>query len=152
MILFSRRGHRSSHPHPDATRRKELDVIIRLGRPGRGRGSPLRRDLCGKSRVITPQFERPVSFFLVGLLRSTQRTDPRIALFRSTLLTCAVVARQIRKRAPILRRVAVGGHAIVPRLEERFEAGQTLGYQRPVHDELGKDVGLDNVSDGVVVR
>jgi hypothetical protein len=63
-----------------------------------------------------------------------------------------VVARQIRKRAPVLRRVAVGGHAIVPCLEEWLEAGQTLGDQRPVHDHLGKDVGLDDVSYGVVVR
>lgn len=58
----------------------------------------------------------------------------------------------MRKRTPIRRRVTVGGHAFVKSLEERFEAGQTLGDQRPVHDHLGKDIDLDDVSDGVVVN
>jgi hypothetical protein len=84
-------------------------------------------------------------------LCSRQRTDTLIALFCSTPLVCAVVTLQIRKCAPILRCVAVGGHAFVPCLEEGFEAGQTLGDQRPVYDHLGKDAGLDDVFDGVVV-
>ena len=150
-IVFLRRGHRSSHPHPNTTRRKELNIIIRLRHPSRRRVSPLRRDLCRKSRVITPQFQRSFSFFLGGLLCPTQRTETRTALFRSAPLACAVITRQVRQGAPILRRIAVGGHAVVPCLEEGLEAGQTLGYQRPVHDHLGVDVGFDDVSDGVVV-
>lgn len=62
-----------------------------------------------------------------------------------------MVTHQIGKPTPILRRVTVGRYALVPCLKERFEAGQAFGDQRPVHDHLGQDVGLDDVSDGVVV-
>lgn len=150
MVASLRRGHRSSHPHPNTTCWKELNIIIRLDRPRGRRSPPLGRDLGRKPRVITPQFERSFSLLFGGMLYSGQRAHSRIALLCSTLM-CAVVTRRIRKRAPILRRVAVGRHALVPCLEEGFEAGQTLGDQRPVHDHLGQDIGLDDVSDGVVV-
>ena len=151
MVASLRRGHRSSHPHPNTTCWKELNIIIRLDRPRGRRSPPLGRDLGRKPRVITPQFERSFSLLFGGMLYSGQRTHSLIFLLRSTPLVCAVPTRRIRKRAPILRRIAVVGYALVPCLEEGFEAGQTLGDQRPVHDHLGQDIGLDDVSDGVVV-
>lgn len=59
---------------------------------------------------------------------SRQRIDVGIAFFCSTPLACAVFTRKIRKRTPVLLRVAVGRHTLMPCLEKGFEAGQTLGY------------------------